>query len=146
MIREPETKYFICDMPNTLFDSRHRTGETGPYVTDIKNDKLNYNCYILVKTLMDAGYKPIFTHYMLSRKKHLAADMLKNHHLYDGKNLYVNFNTQTVNSSFTLKKHLLKVLEDSGKFVEYVIDNSEDAKSFWLNNDISLLNVPLPIC
>lgn len=146
MFREPETRYFICDMPNTLFDSRHRIDEIGPYITGIKDDKLNYSCYILVKTLIDAGYKPIFTHYMLSRKKQLAYDLLKEHHLADKGKLFVNFNSQEVYSSLTLKKHLLAKMENEDLFVEYAIDNSEDAKTFWLKNDIALLNVPLPLC
>ena len=146
MLREPEVKYFICDMPNTLFDSRHRIEEIGPMITGIKDDKLNYSCYILVKTLIDAGYKPIFTHYMLSRKKQLALDLLKKHHLHESGKLYVNFNSQEVYSGLTLKKYLLKKLEDNDIFVEYAIDNSKDAETFWLKNDIALINVPLPIC
>lgn len=145
MLREPEVKYFICDMPNTLFDSRHRTEEIGPYITGIKDDKLNYSCYVLVKTLMDAGYKPIFTHYMLSRKKQLAVDLLKKHNLHNAGKLFVNFNSQDVYSGLTLKKHLLKNLEHSNIFVEYAIDNSKDAETFWLKNDIALINVPLPL-
>lgn len=146
MLREPEQRYFICDMPNTLFDSRHRIEEVGPMITGIKDDKLNYSCYILVKTLIDAGYKAIFTHYMLSRKKQLALDLLKKHHLHDKGKLYVNFNSQEVYSGLTLKKYLLKRLEDNNIFVEYAIDNSKDAETFWLKNDIALINVPLPIC
>jgi len=146
MLREPDVKYFICDMPNTLFDSRHRVEEIGPMITGIKDDKLNYSCYILVKTLIDAGYKPIFTHYMLSRKKQLALDLLKKHHLHESGKLYVNFNSQEVYSGLTLKKYLLKKLEDNDIFVEYAIDNSKDAETFWLKNDIALINVPLPIC
>lgn len=146
MLREPEQRYFICDMPNTLFDSRHRIEEIGPMITGIKDDKLNYSCYILVKTLIDAGYKPIFTHYMLSRKKQLALDLLKKHHLHESGKLYVNFNSQEVYSGLTLKKYLLKKLEDNDIFVEYAIDNSKDAETFWLKNDIALINVPLPIC
>ena len=146
MLREPETKYVICDMPNTLFDSRHRIEEIGPMITGIKYDKLNYSCYILVKTLHDAGYKFIFTHYMLSRKKQLALDLLKKHSLSDYGKLIVNFNSQNVYSSLTLKQYLLAKLENEGIFVEYAIDNSKDAETFWLKNDIALLNVPLPLC
>lgn len=145
MLKEPEQKYFICDMPNTLFDSRHRINEVGPHITTIKDDKLNYSCFVLIKTLIKAGYKPIFTHYMLSRKKQLAVDLLKRYYLSDGKNLYVNFNTQQVYDGLTLKKHLLKTLENQGKCVVIAIDNSEDAEAFWLNNDIALLRAPLPL-
>lgn len=146
MLKEPTKKYFICDMPNTLFDSRHRIHEIGPMITGIKDDKLNYSCYVLVKTLIDAGYHAIFTHYMLSRKRGLAEDLLKKHCLLDKGKLYVNFNSQEVYSGLTLKQYLLKKLESQDIFVEYAIDNSEDSKTFWLENDIALINVPLGIC
>lgn len=144
MLTEPEEKYFICDMPNTLFDSRHRTEETGPFITGIKEDKLNYNCYVLVKTLIETGYKPIFTHYMLERKKSLAYDLLKRHHLHEAGKLYCNFNTQGVYSSLTLKKHLYEQTY-ADKYIEFAIDNSEDAQAYWLKNDVALVQVPLGI-
>ena len=144
MLNEPEEKYFICDMPNTLFDARHRLGEIGPFVTGIKNDKLNYNCFILVKLLINAGYKPIFTHYMLERKKSLAFDLLKKHNLHEFGKLHCNFNTQEVYSSLTLKKHIYEVTY-ANKCIEFAIDNSEDAQTYWLKNDVALIQIPLGI-
>lgn len=136
------SKSVLCNVPNTLFDSRHRYIESIDdfYITNVQNDELHYAVYRLVQTLHKAGYNVIFTHYCLDRLRPHLEQLLKSHNINPVR-LYTNFATQDVHSNKTLKEHLCKEHYD----FEYAIDNSDDMSAFYLEHGIQQIRVPLPL-
>lgn len=134
-----KTKHILIDLPNTLFDSRHRTiRKTDICMTGIKQDTLNYPCYTLLKSLV-SSYKPIYTHYCLSRLQPMVEEKIKN--LPEGI-LYCNFNTQSIYSNATLKKYIFENIDHN---IEFVIDNDPQMQPYWLNAQVGLVQIPLGI-
>lgn len=136
------TKLVLCDIPNTLFDSRHRTEDYDLCMTDTMSDAINYSTYSLIRDLAKVNYQIIYTHYCLHRLRPTIERMLSNVKL-NVDNLHTNYNTQEVYSNQTLKKYVFEKVCKNSTF-EYVIDNDETMQSYWMNNDVRLLNVPLP--
>jgi hypothetical protein len=129
-------------MPNTLFDSRHRTFVGGYFMSGILEDKLNYQCLKLLKDLHNCGYKLVFTHYALARLHDKVESLLKRHKfLAENGKLFTNFATQEVSDNTSLKRHICNnVIEPS-----YIIDNDPDMLPFYLNYGISPIQMPLSI-
>lgn len=133
-------KTVLCDIPNTLFDSRHRTLESGVCAVGITSDEINYSVLALVKAFKDAGYQVIYTHYLLQRlRRHIENKLIK--HRLPKSYLITNIQTQEVYSNETLKKYLV----DKYSNIEMVIDNDESLKTYWMSKDVGLIQVPLPI-
>lgn len=138
-------KYVLIDLPNTLFDSRQRTMLDTCYMLNIDNDTTNYTAYLLMKHFAQQGYKIVATHYCLSRLRPKIEQKLRRHFLQDYiYKLFVNFQTQDVFDSQSLKKHVYETTL-SNVDVAYVIDNDPKMLSYWLSNDAPLLQVPLSI-
>lgn len=137
------TKIVLCDVPNTLFDSRHRTTNDTLTITGIDEDVLNYAAYSLLKDLHKSGYAIVLTHYCLSRVSHKIEALLKKHISFPYK-LYTNYASQSVYNNQTLKQKVYTdILKDN--IVKYVIDNDETLKSYWLEESAGLLTCPLEI-
>lgn len=130
----------LCDIPNTLFDSRHRTIEAGICAVNIKEDEINYSALMLVKAFKDAGYQVIYTHYLLQRLRRQIEDKLIKFKL-PKTYLITNIQSQEVHSNTTLKKYLVNRYSN----IEIVIDNDDTMKSYWLEKGLGLIQVPLPI-
>lgn len=135
------TKLVLCDVPNTLFDSRHRCNELGFYLTGIEQDELNYPCFQLIKNFEKLNYTLVFTHYALDRKKSFVQDLLKRHNI-STKNLVIDFATQDVYDNQTLKKY---IFERSLQDFSFIIDNDSKMTTYWLQQEVALLQVPLGI-
>jgi hypothetical protein len=137
------TKYALCDLPNTMFDSRHRTEPFGLYTTGINKDTLNYQCKKVIDLLKKQGYFIIYTHYMLTRLEDLVKKNVIKYNLMDDKSkLYTNFATQEVHSNATLKMYLYTQFLQQEQ-LDWVIDNSNETLSFWLNQNIQPIQIPL---
>ena len=139
---EQTSKLALCDIPNTLFDSRHRTNlATGEvYITDIKSDELNYTCLLTLRALANSGYSILLTHYCLHRLHNRVQELLDRHSFNFPYTLVTNWVSQEVCSNLTLKKHLLQHYD-----IDVIIDNSKEAEAHWLNNNCGLIQVPLPL-
>lgn len=146
MTLQKNSKYVLFDMPNTLFDSRHRQLVTLDYrMTDILNDKINYAAFLLLKDFLKQGYNILLTHYCLSRLRSQVEMLLKHNYMQDYYyKLYTNFQTQKVIDNNSLKKHLYETLLQD-KDIAYVVDNSQTMMSYWLQQEVALLQVPLGI-
>lgn len=138
-----KTKYILCDLPNTLFDSRHRSFVGGYYLTGINKDTKNYACFMLVKQLIKDGYQPIFTHYALSRKRDLVEKLLVKSNL-PTEHLYTDFASQDVYDNQKLKMHLYEEIL-AEKDLHYVIDNDPLMTAYWLGKEVALVQIPLGI-
>ena len=138
------TKFIMCDLPNTLFDSRHRMFHDSVYMTGIELDTLNYSALSLLKELMRAGYTPIFTHYCLYRLSGKVQRTFQRLTHIETDNLFTNIAFQTVYDNTTLKKYVADMLMSKGT-IYYAIDNDPNMSAYWLNHDISLIQVPLSI-
>lgn len=138
-----KNKYVLCDIPNTLFNSIYRTSEVGCYLLGIEKDTLNYSTYKLLKMFNSQGYQIVLTHYVLNRLRPKVVNLLKSHKLLTEATLVTNFTTQDVYDNQTLKKHLYKVLMIEDREIAFVIDNEEAMKSYWYQQDVSLIQVPL---
>ena len=136
------TKIVLCDLPNTLFDSRHRTIPelNDVHITNVQKDELNYTAYSLLQAFHKLGYTIIFTHYCLNRLRPKIEHLMQSHKL-PTHNLYTNFCSQDVHSNNSLKRFLAKEHFD----FDYVIDNDPNMRAFWDEQSVGLINVPLPI-
>lgn len=142
----PKNKtYVLIDMPNTLFDARHRTDNNICYISDIMNDKLNYTCFLMMKHFKQQGYHIVLTHYALSRLRYKVEQLLRSYYIADYYDeLYINFNTQNVYDNQTLKKHLYeKLLID--KKIAYIIDNDPEMQMYWQEKEEPLIQIPLSL-
>lgn len=131
------SKIILCDIPNTLFDSRYRTTDNTIALTGIKDDKLNYTAYSLLKDFHKLKYTIVLTHYALTRVSNVVEQLLQKH-LTIPYQLYTNFASQAVYSNQTLKRHLSEQLN-----LQYVIDNDKQMRAYWLNQELGLITVPL---
>lgn len=135
------TNIVLCDLPNTLFDSRHRSTEDTLCITDIKSDKINKTALFLLRDLQKLNYSFIYTHYCLTRLADIIEEMLKKH--IPAAKLYTNFATQQVYNNQTLKEHILLSALQSGYQICYAIDNDTKMTAFYHNNKIPCIRVPL---
>lgn len=135
------TNIVLCDLPNTLFDSRHRSTEVMLCITDIKSDKINKAALSLVQDLQKLNYSFIYTHYCLTRLADTVEELLLKY--VQTAKLYTNFATQQVYNNQTLKEHVVKMLVQSGHQICYAIDNDTKMTAFYHNNKIPCLRVPL---
>lgn len=141
-IKQTRTKIVLCDLPNTLFDSRHRTIPelNDVHITNVQKDELNYTAYSLLHAFYKLGYSIFFTHYCLNRLRPKIEHLMKSHKL-PTHNLYTNLPIQQVHSNNSLKRFLAKEHFD----FDYVIDNDPSMRAFWDEQGVGLINVPLPI-
>lgn len=140
-------KIVLIDLPNTLFDSRHRTTEAGLCMVGIKEDTLNYPAYQMYKMFRSAGYHIAFTHYCLHRLRPQVETLLTSHSIpktSDYIKLYTNAHNQNVIDDKSLKMYVYSRLSEEHD-IEYVIDNDRDMQAFWLDKGLGLINVPLPL-
>ena len=135
------TKLILCDLPNTLFDSRHRTTEDTLCITDIKSDKINQTALSLLQDLQKLNYSIIYTHYCLTRLADTVEEKLLRY--IPAAKLYTNFATQQVYNTQTLKEHILLSALQSGHQICYAIDNDTKMTAFYHNNKIPCIRVPL---
>lgn len=139
------SKIVLCDVPNTLFDSRHRTHIAGVCQTNILSDQINYTALSLVKSLQKDGYTVVFTHYMHVRTRHLLLELLRRYDLDRDSYIYTNFMNAGVFDNKTLKIKTYEHLMEEYGDVSLVIDNDETMTAFWLDKGVGLLTTPLPI-
>lgn len=135
------TKLVLCDLPNTLYDSRHRTADEALFLSGIEEDKLNQTAYRLIKDLQSLDYSIIFTHYCLTR----LADKVENRLYRDFSQvkLYTNFATQNVYNNQTLKQHVIQQFANMHNYFDYVIDNDSSMSAFYHKYNINNIKVPL---
>ena len=135
------TKLVLCDLPNTLYDSRHRTTDNAIFLTNIEEDKLNQTAYRLIKDLQSLDYSIIFTHYCLTR----LVDKVENRLYRDFSQvkLYTNFATQNVYNNQTLKQHVIQQFASRHSHFDYVIDNDSSMSTFYHKHNINNIKVPL---
>lgn len=131
------TKLLLCDIPNTLFDSRNRSTDVSLAITGIDDDQLNYTAYSLLKDFHKLKYSIILTHYCPTRIAYLIEELLQKH-LTIPYQLYTNFATQLVYNNQTLKQHLATQFN-----FNYVIDNDQQLRAYWMEQNIGLINIPL---
>lgn len=146
MTMQKNSKYVLFDMPNTLFDSRHRqVGHSEYWISGVNKDKLNYPAYLLLKEFKELGYNIILTHYCLARLRSNIELLLKHNYMQDKYyRLFTNFRSQDVADNNSLKKYLYEQLL-ADKDLAYVVDNDPDMMSYWLQEEVALLQVPLGI-
>lgn len=135
------TKLVLCDLPNTLYDSRHRTTDDAIFLTNIEEDKLNQTAYRLIKDLQKLNYSIIFTHYCLTRLVDRVEDRLYKD--FSQVKLYTNFATQQVYNNQTLKQHVIQQLMSRQQRPAYVIDNDSSMSTFYHKHNINNIKVPL---
>ena len=135
------TKLVLCDLPNTLYDSRHRTTDNTLFLSGIEEDKLNQTAYRLIKDLQSLDYSIIFTHYCLTR----LVDKVENRLYRDFSQvkLYTNFATQNVYNNQTLKQHVIQQFANMHNYFDYVIDNDSSMSAFYHKHNINNIKVPL---
>lgn len=135
------TKLVLCDLPNTLYDSRHRTTDNAILLTNIEEDKLNQTAYKLIKDLQSLNYSIIFTHYCLTR----LADTVENRLYKDfsSAKLYTNFAIESVYNNQTLKQHIIQQFANTHSYFDYVIDNDQSMSAFYHKHNINNIKVPL---
>lgn len=136
------TKTVLCDLPNTLFDSRHRMIPelNEVHITNIQKDELNYTAYSLLHAFHKLGYRIVFTHYCLNRLRPKIEQLMQKHKLPVSA-LYTNYAIQEVNSNNSLKRFLATQMYD----FDYVIDNDPHMRAFWDEQSVGLIQVPLPV-
>lgn len=146
MTLQKTKNYVLFDMPNTLFDSRHRQiNQSDYYIAKINNDTLNYPAYLLLKEFKELGYNIILTHYCLSRLREKVEMLLKHNYMQDTYyKLFTNFRSQDVIDNNSLKKYLYETLTQDINLL-YVVDNDPAMKSYWLSKEVALIQVPLGI-
>ena len=135
------TKLVLCDLPNTLYDSRHRTTDNAIFLTNIEEDKLNQTAYRLIKDLQSLNYSIIFTHYCLTRLVDTVEDRL--HKDFSSAKLYTNFAIQSVYNNQTLKQHIIQQFANTHSYFDYVIDNDQSMSAFYHKHNINNIKVPL---
>lgn len=135
------TKLVLCDLPNTLYDSRHRTTDNAIFLTNIEEDKLNQTAYRLIKDLQSLNYSIIFTHYCLTRLADIVEDRL--HKDFSSAKLYTNFAIESVYNNQTLKQHIIQQFANTHSYFDYVIDNDQSMSAFYHKHNINNIKVPL---
>lgn len=135
------TKLVLCDLPNTLYDSRHRTTDNAIFLTNIEEDKLNQTAYRLIKDLQSLNYSIIFTHYCLTRLVDTVEDRL--HKDFSSAKLYTNFAIESVYNNQTLKQHIIQQFANTHSYFDYVIDNDQSMSAFYHKHNINNVKVPL---
>lgn len=135
------TKLVLCDLPNTLYDSRHRTTDNAIFLTNIEEDKLNQTAYRLIKDLQSLNYSIIFTHYCLTRLVDTVEDRL--HKDFSSAKLYTNFAIESVYNNQTLKQHIIQQFASAHSYFDYVIDNDQSMSAFYHKHNINNIKVPL---
>ena len=135
------TKLVLCDLPNTLYDSRHRTTDNAIFLTNIEEDKLNQTAYRLIKDLQSLSYSIIFTHYCLTRLADIVEDRL--HKDFSSAKLYTNFAIESVYNNQTLKQHIIQQFANTHSYFDYVIDNDQSMSAFYHKHNINNIKVPL---
>lgn len=135
------TKIVLCDLPNTLYDSRHRTTDNAIFLTNIEEDKLNQTAYRLIKDLQSLNYSIIFTHYCLTRLVDTVEDRL--HKDFSSAKLYTNFAIESVYNNQTLKQHIIQQFANTHSYFDYVIDNDQSMSAFYHKHNINNIKVPL---
>ena len=135
------TKQVLCDLPNTLYDSRHRATEDALFLTCIEDDKLNQTAYKLIKDLQSLDYSITFTHYCLTRLADKVEERLYKD--FPCARLYTNFATQNVYNNQTLKQHIIKQLANTHSSFDYVIDNDQSMSTFYHKYNVNNIKVPL---
>lgn len=135
------TKLVLCDLPNTLYDSRHRTTDNAIFLTNIEEDKLNQTAYRLIKDLQSLNYSIIFTHYCLTRLVDTVEDRL--HKDFSSAKLYTNFAIESVYNNQTLKQHIIQQFANTHSYFDYVIDNDQSMSAFYHKHNINNIKVPL---
>lgn len=138
------TDIAICDVPNTLFDSRYRS--TGCYtaITGIEQDKPNLAAFLLLHKLHLMGYTIILTHYCLTRVVDKVEQKIQKHASFPYK-LINNFPIPAVHSNKTLKQYILQNYTDIfHTYTEpFVIDNDPSMTAYYLNHKVMHIQVPL---
>ena len=135
------TKLVLCDLPNTLYDSRHRTTDNTIFLTNIEEDKLNQTAYRLIKDLQSLNYSIIFTHYCLTRLVDTVEDRLYKD--FSSAKLYTNFAIESVYNNQTLKQHIIQQFANTHSYFDYVIDNDQSMSAFYHKHNINNIKVPL---
>ena len=135
------TKLVLCDLPNTLYDSRHRTTDNAIFLTNIEEDRLNQTAYRLIKDLQSLNYSIIFTHYCLTRLADTVEDRL--HKDFSSAKLYTNFAIESVYNNQTLKQHIIQQFASTHSYFDYVIDNDRSMSAFYHKHNINNIKVPL---
>lgn len=135
-------KLVLCDIPNTLYDSRQRTTENFLFTIDMKEDELNYPVYALLKSLDNSGYQIMLIHYILNRLDYKVSQLTNQISKNLSYKIITNANTQNVYNNRTLKKYYYEMFEDS---IDFVIDNDDEMKEYWLEKNASLIQVPMKI-
>lgn len=135
------TKLVLCDLPNTLYDSRHRTTDNAIFLTNIEEDKLNQTAYRLIKDLQSLNYSIIFTHYCLTRLVDTVEDRLYKD--FSSAKLYTNFAIESVYNNQTLKQHIIQQFANTHSYFDYVIDNDQSMSAFYHKHNINNIKVPL---
>src|SRR5574344_1105590 len=120
-------KIIVCDICNTLLDSRHRQCADTFFFSLIHQDLLNYPVAQTLKAMQKQGSRLVFFAFSNARYKSVVHQVL---HKYgfdkDEYDLYVDCNSPAVYDACTLKKHVYdNTLKDDD--IVYAIDR--DMKS-----------------
>lgn len=133
------TRYVVCDIHNTLLDSRHRQCEEVFFFSLIHNDTVNYPFQRMLKVLQGYGYKLVFFAYCNTRYKTVVQQVLsKAGFKPDEYTLYTDVNDRRVQNAKQLKEYVYdNYLKDEDIHVAF--DTDRDSIDFWKSKDVYVM-------
>lgn len=132
-------KLVLCDIHNTLLDSRHRQCEDTFFLSLIKNDTVNYPLQRILKTLQDNGYEIIFFAYCNTRFKSVVEQaLMKAGFKPEEYTLYTDVSNKHVQTSQQLKEYVYEnFLKDED--IRVVIDSSPASVDYWKSKELYVM-------